>query len=388
MSAKNGQKIHSREEAIDFVQQAAVKKTPLCVYRTEIPAGAIRLDLSELNALIEIDSDNLVATVEPGLIMGDLAEALAQKGLRFLPADTPYYRHLTVGEWVYCGCPNPSSWKYRLGKHALMGSTYILPSGKCIKTGGKTVKNVTGYDFTRFLAGAYCDIGIGVEFLLKLLPQPEYRLQFLAGFASLDNAFGFIDNLRQNPVSPSFLMGADAQAANLLLGSADNTPILLEFELDGVTQEVEAFAQNVRQWAQKNHALSLTVNNPQESSGSLKFKNLFSSQTAYKVCDEWKIPYNKQCTALRNLKTAYPEFGWFGQWAEGKIHTAFSSSLNDAEAKIAEITKYITSIGGISSGVYERQRGLIPDSPLKPLEISLRRSVDPEGIFTSKEVLV
>ncbi|MDD4600834.1 hypothetical protein SDC9_15128 [bioreactor metagenome] len=380
--------LQSRQDVSTYIEQAAANKTPLCVYRTSAPSGGQRLDLSELNKLIEIDADNLVATAEPGLTMGELAAALTEKGLRFLPADTPYYRHLTIGEWVYHGCPNPSSWKYRLGKHALMGSTYILPSGKLIKTGGKTVKNVTGYDFTRFLAGAYSDIGIGVEFLLKLLPQPEYRLQFLVGFPSLQHIFGFIDDLRQNPLAPAFLMAADAKAGNLLLGLDDKIPFFLELELDGVQQEVEAFAKKVRLWAKKSHAVSLAENNPQETPFPLKFGNIFASQTAYTVCDEWKIPYDKQCTTLHELKTKYNEIGWFGQWAEGKVHAAFTGEQSEAAAKIAKITNHVINSGGVSSGVYDRQQGRIPAGPLRPLEIALRQRIDPQGIFTPKEVLV
>lgn len=379
--------LQSREEISECVQKAAATKTPLCVYRTSIPAGGLRLDLSNMNRLIEIDADNLVATAEPGLTLGQLADALAEKGLRFLPADTPYYRHLTIGQWVYQGCPNPSSWKYRPGKHTLMGSTYFLPSGKTIRTGGKTVKNVTGYDFTRFLAGAYCDIGIGVEFLLKLLPQPEHRLRFLIGFASLDHVFSFIGDLRQNPIPPAFLMAFDSVAQHLLLGAAGKTPFFLELELDGVTEEVEPYAQNIRLLAKKHCAISLSSATPGETEYLSPFGAAFSSQTAYTVCDEWKIPYDKQLPILHELRKEHHETGWFGQWAEGKVHAVFEGDQNTVEAKVTKINQRITSLGGISSGTYQRRQGLIPAGPLKPLEISLRQSIDPNGIFTPKEVL-
>lgn len=376
--------VTSRQQVSEYVQQAAANKTPLCVYRPSIPSGGSRLDLGKLNKLVAIDADNLVATVEPGLTMGELANHLAQKGLRFLPADAPYYRHLSVGEWVYRGCPSASTWKYGPGKHTLMGSTYILPSGKSIKTGGKTVKNVTGYDFTRFLAGAYSDVGIGVEFLLKLLPQPEHRIRFTIEFSSLQNVFGFIDDLRQNPIAPAFLMAADGKTQQLLLGRSDKIPFLIEFELDGVTEEVEAFAQNVHLWANKNQAASLASNSP---TASLSSETLFSSQTAYTVCDEWKIPYNKQAPILHQLEKDYPDVGWFGQWAEGKLHASFGCDQLNADSKVSAISNFIINEGGVTSGVYSRQQGQIPTGPLKQLEIALRQRIDPNGIFTSKEVL-
>lgn len=387
MNGEHMVSVTSRQQASEYVQQAAANKTPLCVYRPSIPSGGSRLDLGKLNNLVAIDADNLVATVEPGLTMGELANHLAQKGLRFLPADAPYYRHLSVGEWVYRGCPNASAWKYGPGKHTLMGSTYILPSGKSIKTGGKTVKNVTGYDFTRFLAGAYSDIGIGVEFLLKLLPQPEHRIRFTVEFSSLQNVFGFIDDLRQNPIAPAFLMAADSKTQQLLLGISEKTSFLIEFELDGVTEEVEAFAQNVHLWAKKNQAASLVSNSPVNTSKPLQSEALFSLQKAYTVCDEWKIPYNKQAPILHQLQKDYPEVGWFGQWAEGKLHAAFGCDQRDADSKVSAISKFIINEGGVTSGVYARQQGQIPSGPLKQLEIALHQRIDPQGIFTPKEVL-
>lgn len=386
MTAKQTVHVQSRQEITERLQQASRDKTPLCVYRKSIPPNGIRLDLSGLNQLIEIDSDNLVATVEPGLKMGDLAEALTQKGLRFLPADAPYYRHLTVGEWVYQGCPNVSSWKYGPGKHTLMGSAYILPSGKYIRTGGKTVKNVTGYDFTRFLAGAYSDIGIGVEFLLKLLPQPEYRMDFSANFASLPHVFGFIDFLRENPIAPAFLMTADAAAQRLLLNKNNPAPFLAEFELDGVTQEVETFAKKIQDEAKKYQAALLTSDSAQDKKAALSLDTVFASQAAYKVCDEWKIPYDKQLITLETLEKEFSRTGWFGQWAEGKVHACFSTE-EDSATTVPAITRHIRQAGGTSSSIYDRAQGKIPDGPLGALELALRNIIDPEGIFGIKEEL-
>lgn len=387
MNAEHVVSVQSHQEISDYIHKAAASKIPLCVYRPTIPPGGLRLDLQKMNRLVEIDSDNLVATVEPGLSMGELATALARKGLRFLPADAPYYRHLSVGQWAYQGCPNASSLKYGLGKHTLMGSTYIIPSGKCIKLGGKTVKNVTGYDFTRFLAGSYSDIGIGVDFLLKLLPQPEYRMRFLIGFPSIQQVFGFINDLRQNPIAPAFLMAADAKTQSLLLGKTDAPPFVLEFELDGVTQEVEAFADKIHHWAAENQAISLSSNKPEDMAAESGLGTIFSVRAANTVCDEWKIPYDKQLSVVQELAKDHSTIGWFGQWAEGKLHAAFTGIDQDIHKNIAAISKVIVNAGGVSSGIYERQQGKIPAGPLRPLEIALRKSIDPQGIFTPKEVL-
>lgn len=387
MTAEQTVRVQSRQEISDCLQQAVRNRMPLCVYRKAIPPGGMRLDLGGMNRLVEIDSDNLVATVEPGLNMGELAQALAGKGLRFLPADAPYYRHLSVGEWAYRGCPNASSWKYGPGKHTLMGSSYILPSGQLIRTGGKTVKNVTGYDFTRFLAGAYCDIGIGVEFLLKLLPQPEYRLRFSAGFASLPHVFGFINFLRENPIAPAFLLAADAETQRLLLDAPEAAPFLIELELDGVTEEVEAFSQKVQDGAKQNQVISLTFTPLPEPGNKPSLGPILASQAAHKVCDEWKIPYDKQLSVLEALGKEHPAVGWFGQWAEGKLHACFSPADHHMATAVPGISGQIQQAGGAVSGIYDRQQGKLPAGPLGAIELALRRQLDPQGIFGMKEEL-
>jgi glycolate oxidase len=158
---------------------------PIYVYRKSNHDG-LTIDLAKLDKIIEIDAANLVATVGPGVKLGKLAERLAEQGLRFIPADTPFYHDTTVGQLFYQGCSNLSSLKYGYTKHFLMGSEIVLPTGEVLKAGGKTVKNVTGYDFTRFFNAPYTDYGVTAKFLLKLLPLPETRKNIGATFTRLE----------------------------------------------------------------------------------------------------------------------------------------------------------------------------------------------------------
>jgi glycolate oxidase len=143
----------------NIFRTALRQKKTVCVYMTPAPED-VKLDLSRMNRIIEIDSANLVAVVEPGIKMGDLRTALSKDGLRFVPADTQFHAGKTIGEFYYEGCSNISSLKYGAAKHFLMGSEIILPDGQLLKTGGKTVKNVTGYDLTRFMNAPYANFGV------------------------------------------------------------------------------------------------------------------------------------------------------------------------------------------------------------------------------------
>ena len=219
------------------VREAAVKKHSLSVYASGTQAD-ISMSLAKMNRILEIDPANLVAEVEPGLRLGDLAKALNKEGLRFMPAETPFYHKKSVGEFYYEGCSNISSLKYGAAKHFLMGTEIVLPDGRLMKTGGKTVKNVTGYDMTRFMNAPFAGFGITVKFILKLLPMAEARQPLAAVFDRTETVGDFIGGLRQAKIVPSYLLWIDPRTQALMNGKGKAVDQLIFLELDGISEEV------------------------------------------------------------------------------------------------------------------------------------------------------
>ena len=360
-------------------QQANQENTAVYVYREVKPQG-IRLDLSLMNHIIEIDCDNLVAVVEPGVKLADLADALAQKGLRFIPADTAYYNHQTVGEWAYNGCPNILAWKYGAGKFFLMGTDFVLPTGELLKTGGKTVKNVTGYDFTRFLAGAYADMGVGVRFLLKLLPMPMSRIKFSAQFPEISEALCFVEKIRQEPGVPAYVLWADATVSGLWFNKSSHDSHYLVCEFDGVKEEVSGIAERVQAYFKECGASSVMQFGPEDENEP--FNGLFNVEPGFILTDEYKIPYNRQAEFIAN---AYQIFhnrqivgGLFGQLGEGKIHLLFPTFGPNEKAAITVLIALAELVGGVSSGKYQR---LYTDNKLGELEQRVKDSFDPKHLL-------
>lgn len=144
--------------------------------------SGIVLSTERLNALQELESDNLSVTVESGLCNESLQQTLKTKGL-FFPVH-PDMDHSTLGGQV---ARNFSSWKrYRHGNIGdyVLGATLVTPNGKVVKTGGKTVKNASGYDFTKLFAGSWGTIGIITNLILRLKPLPEKECVVSAQFSS------------------------------------------------------------------------------------------------------------------------------------------------------------------------------------------------------------
>jgi glycolate oxidase len=183
-------------EVQTLFKKAFKENIPVYVYRQAAEGGAA-VSLLGLDKIIEIDAANLVATVEPGVELGSLNSALREQGLRFVPADNVFYQKKILGEFIYEGCSNLLSTKYGITKHFLMGSALVLPNGEMLNTGGKTVKNVTGYDFTRFFNGSYANLGVAVKYLLKLLPLPETRKNITVKVKDTAAAISIIKEMRQ-----------------------------------------------------------------------------------------------------------------------------------------------------------------------------------------------
>lgn len=367
--------ISSTEELQNLFRETQQENTAIYVYR-KMKSSGIKLDFSLMNHIIEIDCDNLVAVVEPGVKLADLSQALAQKGLRFIPADPVYYQHQTVGEWAYQGCPNVFTSKYGSGKFFLMGADFVLPTGEMLTTGGKTVKNVTGYDFTRFFLGAYTDLGVGVQFLLKLLPLPKKRVRFKAEFALVSQVLAVIENLRKLPGVPVYVLWAD-EVACALDGKSTISHHQVVCEFDGVEEEVATISNTVKQ------CFSLCAANEVRELGAQEeiegFKGLFQEERGFTLTDEYKIPYSRQAEFIDKAYELFDKkkviAGLFGQPSEGKVHLYLTKLGVKEKEIVVELIRLAEQVGGVSSGKYQR---LYTDSKLAWLEQKVKDRFDPQ----------
>jgi glycolate oxidase len=370
----------SIEELQHVVRTSFDTGRPIYVYRKGNNEG-LTIDLSKLNKIIEIDAANLVATVNPGVKLGKLAEQLAEQGLRFIPADTPFYHDKTIGQLFYEGCSNISSLKYGYTKHFLMGSEIVLPTGEVLKTGGKTVKNVTGYDFTRFFNAPYTDYGITAKFLLKLLPLPETRKGLAATFTELEQLLAFVKDLKDSRVVPAYLLWSDLSVQSIFTADVQGQLIMMEF--DGLYEEASEQSQSAIALLEKH---SGTIQEASDGCGqtAIKWSMLYQSGDKYVLTDEFKIAFTRQeefikafCAISRNRCV---QAGLFGQLAEGKLNIALAAPEPEA-GFIDAVTKAITEAGGISAGKYDRITGKRGSGVLAELEQRAKAAFDPKKIL-------
>lgn len=213
--------------------------------------GGVVLSLERMNRVLEIDADNLVAVVEPHVITGELQSAVEAQGL-FYPPDPASLRDSVIGGNVAENAGGPRAFKYGVTQQYVLGLEAVLPTGDVIRTGGKTVKNVVGYDLTRLLVGSEGTLAVTTRVTLRLIPLPPAQATLRASFASVALAVAAVSRLLRARVVPAALElvdGDSLQAVADYLGppalAPAGTGALLLIELDGQAEAVGAEVDRV-----------------------------------------------------------------------------------------------------------------------------------------------
>ena len=149
--------------------------------------GGVVVSCLNMDRIIEIDQPGFVATVEPGVINGDLQNKLESMNL-FYPPDPASAGISTIGGNVSTNAGGMRAVKYGVTRDYVLGLEAVLPGGEVIHTGSRAQKNVVGLDFTGLFTGACGTLGFVTKIHLKLIPLPESSVSVLACFNDVDHA--------------------------------------------------------------------------------------------------------------------------------------------------------------------------------------------------------
>lgn len=373
--------VSSVEEISRLFAWAADQDRSLYAYQQAKPGG-IQLQFDQLNRIEEIDSANLVATVQAGVKLGELTDRLTEQGLRFVPAVPLYYRNLTVGQLFQQGYSNLLSLKYGPAKHFLMGTNVVLPTGEVLKTGGKTVKNVTGYDNTRFLNGPQTSFGITASYLLKLLPVPEKRQTLILEFADFPTVHRFVETLKQRMILPAYLLWVEPLVSSIVNSGKPAGGDLVILELEGVENEIAEQQSKIREILRE---LSAVILEDTEGTGerTASFACLFNEENPCLLLEEIRVPYGNIDVFVKNFHRWNGEKGCkaalFGQIREGRIHIC--TAEGKTESLVKDCIAMAVQAGGISTGRYHRSCGLNDDGLFGRIEARMRKMFDPQQVL-------
>lgn len=165
-------------------------------------AGGLVISTENLNKIINIDTQNMQATVETGVINAHLKQAVSEFGLNY-PPDPASFGSCSIGGNIAHGAGGPRAVKYGITKDYILNLEVVLPSGEIIWTGANTLKNSTGFNLTQLMIGSEGMLGIITKAVVKLVPLPTQELLLLAGFNSLSQCAKAVSAVLHSSVKPA-----------------------------------------------------------------------------------------------------------------------------------------------------------------------------------------
>ncbi|MFP3950918.1 MAG: FAD-binding oxidoreductase [Candidatus Bathyarchaeia archaeon] len=162
--------------------------------------GGIALSLERMNKILEIDEENLMVTVEPGVLIDDLHMATEERGL-FYPPD-PGQESGTLGGNISTNAGGMRAMKYGVTRDFVSGLEIILADGEVLEMGGKTVKNSTGYSLLDLIIGSEGTLAVVTKATLRLVPKPKYTALIYAPFKSTSDAAQAISDIISKKILP------------------------------------------------------------------------------------------------------------------------------------------------------------------------------------------
>jgi len=204
--------------------------------------GGIVMTLEKMNRILEIDKQNLMVTVEPGVITGDIHRAVEAEGL-FYPPDPASLDSCFIGGNIAEDAGGPRAVKYGVTRDYVCGLEAVLPSGEIITCGGKLVKNVTGYNLIQLLVGSEGTLAVVTRIILRLLPLPKLQVDLLVPYDDFQAAADTVSDIifhRIVPTTIEFMEQDSILAVERLLEKDlpyDDAAAHLLIQLDGNRQD-------------------------------------------------------------------------------------------------------------------------------------------------------
>ncbi len=373
-----------------------------------VPAkGGIVLDVSRMNKIVNISIEDRLAIVQPGVINDELDKALAPYGF-FFPPDPASSKVCTLGGNVALNAGGIKGAKYGTTKDYVLGMQVVLPDGRIMRTGSKTMKSVSGYDICRLLVGSEGTLGVITELTLKINPKPPEIATALATFNNIEDAGNAVIQVMYSGVLPSVLEIVDHQMVRAFNQYSDiklpeDVEAILLVETDGYTKAETSYQiSKIIKIFEKNNAVKIEQAETVEEAQAL----WVTRKSAYGVCtlinnnliaEDLAVPMSKVPAMLKaNAEIAKKydlKMPIVGHLGDGNLHpvVSFDSTNPDevkrAEAAVKELFETTIEMGG--SLTAEHGIGL-SKAPFMHLEHdpvamdvmrSLKRTFDPNNIL-------
>ena len=369
-------------------------------------AGGIVLVTTRMNRILRIDTENLIAEVEPGVVTEEFQNEVEKLGL-FYPPDPASLKFSTLGGNVAENAGGPRAVKYGCTKDFVMGLEVVLPNGKIIRTGGETYKGVVGYDLTKLLCGSEGTLGIITKIIFKLLPYPDAKKTMLAIFDSIDGAAKSVSSIISAKIIPTTLEFMDYATLQCVerrfnLGLPQEGRAVLLIEVDGDKDLIEKQAQQIHEIIKHLGLVQFRAAQDKAESEQLwKVRRLVSPSLRDVNPDKYNedivVPRSKVPDVIRRIEKIGEKYGVkvvnFGHAGDGNIHVnimvdkKIPGMEEKAHLAIRDVFQAALDLGGTMSGEHGVGLSKAPfiEQELSPDQIGVMKSIklalDPNNIL-------
>src|SRR6266581_1389503 len=368
--------------------------------------GGVVLVTTRMNRILRIDTENLIAEVEPGVVTEQFQIAVEKLGF-FYPPDPASLKFSTLGGNVAENAGGPRCVKYGVTRDFVMGLELVLPTGEIIRTGGETYKAVVGYDLTRLIVGSEGTLGVITRIIFKLLPLPEAKKTMLTIFDSIDGAARAVSTIIGNKIIPTTLEFMDHATLQCVdrrfdMGLPAEGRAVLIIEVDGDRELIEKQADRIHELIKPLGLVQFRVaQDAAEAEGIWKVRRLVSPSLRDVNPDKYNedivVPRSKVPDVIRRIEKIQEKYDIpivnFGHAGDGNIHVnvmidkEIPGQEEKAHAAIEEVFRAALELGGTMSG--EHGVGLAKQ-PYIPLELSpvqiatmqaIKKALDPNNVL-------
>ena len=375
--------------------------------------GGILISLAKMNAILEIDEENLTVTTEPGVLLMELTKAVMEKELMYPP--DPGEKSATIGGNVMTNAGGMRAVKYGVTRDYVQGMEVVLANGDIVELGGKVSKNSSGYSLKDVLIGSEGTLGIVTKLILKLIPLPKKVISLLVPFHSLEACIETVPIIIKSRIVPTaieFLQKEVLEDAEKYLGKtfpdkSANAYLLLSFDGNSV-QEIETTYDSAAKICLESGAIDVFISDTDERQESIWnargafLEAIKSSTPEMDECDV-VVPRNKIAMFVRFITSLQEEYDIrirsFGHAGDGNLHVYvcrdnLSDTMWHEKVKVIMKKMYDKAIeldGQVSGehGIGHAKRLFLKESAgIKNMELmmAIKRSFDPKNILNPGKI--
>jgi glycolate dehydrogenase FAD-linked subunit len=369
--------------------------------------GGVVVCFARMNRILEIDTANATVRAEAGVVTATLQAEVERHGL-FYPPDPSSIRHSTIGGNVACNAGGPRCLKYGVTGNYVLGLTVVLADGRILRTGGKPIKDVTGYNLNGLFTGSEGTLGLITEALLRLVTRPRHAKTCLAEFPLLADASRAVSAILAAGIVPATLELMDQTAIACIeeamhLGLPTDVEATLLIETDGSNEEtVAGEIETAGRISTENGARSVKVARTESEREALwKARRSISPSLARKapnkLGEDITVPRSAIPEIVQRLRGISARFGLpiviFGHAGDGNLHPNIlfdkrnPEEWKKVEEMVGEIFGAALAVGGTLSG--EHGVGALKrpwfERALGPVSVEVQRrlkqALDPTNVM-------